>query len=195
VLAGGSGDFRLSSGLPAAQRADEPVGLGAVEHDGRGLAVPEGAEPDKRDPSVDADVRAVLVRVEDEGGAELGGERCERAARLRALLERARVVTEEEVDLAAAGEALNRGAFAGGGAVPVATGSRRSDGKRPAVGETAQAAETEARSGRQVVQAEAERHWAVCGGVGASAGERLGVVVVSVHEVKLEACPAEQVTG
>jgi hypothetical protein len=48
VLAGGFGSFRLSSGLPVAERADEPAGLGAVEHDGRRLAVPVGAEPDER---------------------------------------------------------------------------------------------------------------------------------------------------
>ena len=47
VLAGRSG-LRLSSVLPVAECADEPACLGAVEHDGRGLAVPEGAEPDER---------------------------------------------------------------------------------------------------------------------------------------------------
>src|SRR5919108_230130 len=44
--------------------------------------------------------------VEDEGRAERRGERGEGAARLRALLERARVVAEKEVDLAAGAEAL-----------------------------------------------------------------------------------------
>jgi hypothetical protein len=56
----------------------------------------------------------VLVGVDDERRAELRGERGEGAARLRALLERARVVAEEEVDLAAAGEALEGGLLARG---------------------------------------------------------------------------------
>jgi hypothetical protein len=46
-----------------------------------------------------------------------------------------------------------------------------------------------------VVQAEAERHRAGLGHAGAGAGERLGVVVVSVDEQKLEAGPAEQGAG
>jgi hypothetical protein len=124
----GAGGFRLIGGLPAAERTDEPARLGAGEHDGRGLAVPERAEPDERGLSGGAHVRAVPVGV-------------------------------------------------------------------AAVGETAQAAEPEARSGRQVVQAVAERHRAGGGGAGVGAGERLGVVVVSFHEQKLEACPAEQGTG
>jgi hypothetical protein len=45
VLAGGSGSFKLSGGLPVAEHPDEPACLGAVEHDGRGLAVPEGPSP------------------------------------------------------------------------------------------------------------------------------------------------------
>src|SRR5262249_35227388 len=109
-----------------------------------------------------------------------------------ALLERARVVAEEDVDLAVAGEALQRGPLARGGTVPVATAS---DGKRAAVGETAQAAEPEARSGRQVVQTEAERHRAGGGAARAGARERLGVVVVSVHKQKLEVGPAKQGTS
>jgi hypothetical protein len=80
-LRAGSGGFKSSSGRPVAERADEPACLGGVEHDGRGLAVPEGAEPDARGLSGDAYVRAVLVCVEDEGGAELRGERGEGAAR------------------------------------------------------------------------------------------------------------------
>jgi hypothetical protein len=48
----------------------------------------------------------VLVGVDDERPAELRGQRGEGASCLRALLERARVVAEEDVDLAAAGEAL-----------------------------------------------------------------------------------------
>jgi hypothetical protein len=178
-----------------AQRADETACLGAVEHYGRGPAVPEGAEPNERGLFGGDYVRAVLVGVEDEGGAELRGERCEGAARLPALLERARVVAEEEVDLAAVGEALQGGPLQCGGPVPVATGLRRPGGKRAAVGKTAQTADPEACSGRQVVQAEAERHRAGGGGAGIGLGERLGVVVVSVHEQKLEACPAEQGTG
>jgi hypothetical protein len=185
----------MSSGLPVAERADEPARLGAVEHDGRGLAVPKGAEADERGPSFDAHVRAVLVRVEDERRAELRGQRCEGAARLRALLERARVVAKKKVDLAAAGEALQGGPLARCGAVPVATGSRRPYGKRAAVGEAAQTSETEAGSGRQVVQAVAERHRPGRGSAGAGVGERLAVVVVSVHEQKLEARATEQGSG
>src|SRR5215204_5053093 len=98
--------IRLSGGLPVAERADVPGCLGAVEHDRRGVAVLEGAEPEQRGWSGGAYVRAVLVGVDDERGAELGGERGEGASRLFALLERARVVAEEDIDLAAAGEAL-----------------------------------------------------------------------------------------
>ena len=68
---------------------------------------------------------------------------------------------------------LHGGPLARGGPVPVATGSRRPDGKRAAVGEAAQAAETEACSGRQVVQAVAERHRPGRGSAGAGVGERL----------------------
>ena len=46
-----------------------------------------------------------------------------------------------------------------------------------------------------MVQAVAERHRARRGSAGVGAGERLGVVVVSVDEQKLEACPPEQGTG
>jgi hypothetical protein len=46
-----------------------------------------------------------------------------------------------------------------------------------------------------VVQAEAERDRARCGRAGVRAGERFSVVVVSFHEQKLEACPAEQSTS
>jgi len=114
-----------------AECADESAGLGAVEHDGRGLAVPVGAEADERGLSGDAYVRAMLMGVEDEGGAELRGERGEGAARLCALLERAWVVAEEQVDLGAAGEALQGGPLARGGPVPVAAGSRRPIGNAP----------------------------------------------------------------
>ena len=55
--------------------------------------------------------------------------------------------------------------------------------------------ETEARSGRQVMQAKAERHRTGRGGASVSTGERLGVVVVSVHEQKLEARAAEEGAG
>lgn len=104
------------------------------------------------------------------------------AARLRALFERAWVVTEEDVDLIAAGEALEGGSLARSRPVPAAT--TVSD-RRAAVGQTAQAAETEPCSGRQVVQAEAEPHRAGRAGARVGVGERLGVVVVSVHEQKL----------
>ncbi len=194
MLTGGSSGF-MSTGLPLAERADKPARLGAVEHDGRGLPVPEGAEPNERWLSGNAHVLAVLVRVEDKGGAELRGERGEGAARLRALLERARVVAEEEVDLAAADDARQGGPLACGGPVPVTSGSRRPDGQRATVGEAAQPAEPEARSSRQVVQTEAERHRSGRGRAGAGIGERLAVVVVSVHKEKLEARPAEHGTG
>ena len=69
----------------------------------------KGAEPDERRLCGGADVWAVLVGVDDERRAEVRGERSEGAARLHALLERARVVAEEEVDLAAVGEALEGG--------------------------------------------------------------------------------------
>lgn len=57
-------------------------------------------------------MRAVLVAIDDERRAEFRGERRERAASLRALLERAWVVAKEKVDLAAAGEALKSGPLA-----------------------------------------------------------------------------------
>jgi hypothetical protein len=79
VLAGGSGGLRLSSVLPVTERADEPACLGAVEHDGRGLVVPEGAEPDERGLSGGAYMWAVLVGVDDERRAEFHGERSSRA--------------------------------------------------------------------------------------------------------------------
>jgi hypothetical protein len=194
-LAGESGGSKLSSGLSVAKRADEPTCLGAVEHDGRRLAVAEGAELDERGLSGDAYVRAMPVGAEDKRWAELRGERGEGAAGLRTFIECARVVAEEDVDLAAAGDALKGSPLERGRPVPAASGSRRPDAKRAAVRETAQATETEARSGRQVVQAEAERHRARRGSAGVGAGERLGVVVVPLHEQKLEACSAEQGTG
>lgn len=125
----------LSRCLPVAKRADEPAGLGAVEHDRQGRAVLVGAEPEQRRRSGGADVRALLVGVDDERWAQLLGECGEGTSGRRALFERPRVVAEEHVDLAAAGEALPRGPLAGGGAVPVATGSTGSDGKGAAIGE------------------------------------------------------------
>jgi hypothetical protein len=119
----------VSSGLPVAERADEPTCLGAVEHHGRGLAVPEGAKPDERGLPGGAHLRAMLVSVDDERRAELRDERGEGTARLRALLERARIVAEEDVDLAAGGEALEDLPLARGGPVPVATRSRRPGAK------------------------------------------------------------------
>src|SRR5262245_9895030 len=100
-------DFARSRcrGLPVAEPADEHVGLGAVEHDRRSLAVFEGAEPEQRGGSGGAYLRAVLMGVDDERRAELRGKHGEGASCLRALLERARVVTEQDVDLAATGEA------------------------------------------------------------------------------------------
>ena len=126
-----SGGFELSGGLLVAERADESARVGAVQHDGRGLAVAERAEADERGRSGAADVGAMLMGVEDEGGAELRGERGEGAARLCALLERARVVAEEQVDLVAAGEALKGGPLACGGPVPVAAGASRATGNAP----------------------------------------------------------------
>jgi hypothetical protein len=178
-----------------AERADQPACLGAVEHDGRSLAVPEGAEPDERGPSGGTHVRAVVVGVDDERRAEFRGERGEGAARLRALLERARVVAQEQVDLAAAGEALKGGALARGGPEPAAIVTSGPDRTRAAVGKAAQAAEPEACSGRQVVEAEAERHGAGCGHAGAGSGERPGVIVVSFDEQELQAREAEEGAG
>jgi hypothetical protein len=60
---------------------------------------------------------------------------------LRALLERARAVADEEIDLYAAGEALIGGTLKCGGPVPIPTDSTRPGGKRATVGETAQATE------------------------------------------------------
>src|SRR3954447_6370336 len=57
-------------------------------------------------------------------------------------------------------------------------------------------AETEARPGWQVVQAVAERHRATRRPrAGTGAGQRLGVVVVSVHEQKLETGAAKKRAG
>jgi hypothetical protein len=138
----------------------------------------------------------MLVAVHDERGAELRGEYREWPSCPRTLLERARVVAEEDVDFAAGGgEALERHPLARCSTVPVATGSPRSDGKRAAIGEATQAAEPEARSGRQVVQAGSERHRAEGGGAGSGTCERPGVVVVSVHEEELEAGPVQQYTN
>jgi hypothetical protein len=188
------GAFMLSSSLPLAERADEPSSLGAVEHDRRCLVVLEGAEPEERGWSSATDVRAVLVCVHDEHWAELRGERGERASCPLGLFERARVVTKEDVDLAATREALQCGPLARDGTMPVATGPTRSDGKRASVGETAQPTQPEPCPCRQVVHAETERHRADSGASGAGACERISVVVVSVHEEKLEAGPAKQRT-
>jgi hypothetical protein len=80
---------------------------------------------------------AVLVGVDGERRAELRGERGEGAARLPTLLERARVVAEKDVDVAAAGEALQGGPLARHGPVPLATCSRRPNRKRASVGKAA----------------------------------------------------------
>jgi hypothetical protein len=183
--------LKVNGGLTVAERAHEPARLGAVQHDRQRIAVFERAESDERGRSGRAYVRAVLVGVDDERGPELRREGGEGASCLGSLLERAWVVAEEEVDLAATGEALHGRAFTRGGAVPVATGLPRSDGKRAAVGETAQAAEPEACPGRQVVETETERDGAGDRAAGLGLRERLGVVVVSVHEQELEAGPAE----
>jgi predicted RNA-binding Zn ribbon-like protein len=104
-------------------------------------------------------------------------------------------VAEEDIYLSAAGEKLEPGALDRGRPVPAAIGPTPPHGKRTAVGETAQAAEPEACSGGQVMEAEAQRHRPGSGCVRAGAGERLGVVVVSVHEQKLEPRTTEQSTG
>ena len=150
------------------------------------------AEPDERGLSGGAHVWAMLVGVNDERRAEFRGERRKGAASLRALLERAWIVAEEEVDLAAPGEALEGGPLERSSPMPAAAGV---GDWRPAVGQTAQATETEPRSRRQMVQAEPEPHRAGHAGPGVGAGERLGVVVVSVHEQKLEPRSVEQGTG
>src|SRR5262245_58955997 len=135
-----SGCVRLS-GAASAELADQPTCFGAVEHHRRGLPVFVGAEPEERWRSSRVYVRPVMVGVDDERRAECGGERGEGASCLRALFERARVVAEEEVDLAAPGEALKCGTLARDGAMPVATSSTRSDRKRTAVGKAAEVAE------------------------------------------------------
>ena len=192
----GSGGFTLSSGLPVAERADEPACLGAVEHDGRGLAVLEGAEPDECGLCGGAHVRAVLVGVDDERRAELRGERGEGAARLRALLERARVVAEEEVDLAAAGEAASgrpaRARPPGTSRDPLEatrleTRRRRRDSAGGRDGSVFRPSRWCRRKPSGTGPGAAVRAWAFV--------ERLGVVVVSVHEQKLEVGAAEQGTG
>ena len=104
-------------------------------------------------------------------------------------------MAEEDIYLSAAGEKLERGALERGRPVPAAIGPTPPHGKRTAVGETAQAAEPEACSGGQVMEAEAQRHRPGNGCVLAGAGERLSVVVVSVHEQKLEPRTTEQSTG
>jgi hypothetical protein len=176
--------------LPATDRADKPASLGAVKHDGRQVTVAEGAKPDKGGLSDGAHVRAVLVGIDDERRPELRGERSEGAVCLRALLKRARVVAEEDVDPAAAGEALQGGSLARESPKPVATGTGLADRRRASVGETVQATETEARPGREVMKTEAEPHRACDGRAGA--GERLGVVMVSVDEQNLETGSAKQ---
>jgi hypothetical protein len=101
-------------------------------------------------------------------------------------------VAEEDVYLSAAGEKLERGALERGRPAPAAIGPTPPHGKRTAVGEAAQAAEPEACSRGQVMEAETQRHRAGRGCVLAGAGEHLGVVVVPVHEQKLKPSPAEQ---
>jgi hypothetical protein len=92
--------------VPATDGADKPACLDAVEDHGRRLTVPEGAEPDERGLSGSAHVREVLVGVDDERRTQLRGERSEGTPRLRGLLECARVVAEQDVDLASRGEAF-----------------------------------------------------------------------------------------
>src|SRR5919199_939091 len=99
---------------------------------------------------------------------------------------------KRKVDLVAAGEALKGGPLERDRPEPAGTGV---GDWRAAVGQAAQAPEAEPCSGLQVVQAEAEPHRAGRADAGVGAGECLGVVVVSVHEQKLEARPAEQGTG
>jgi len=137
-------------------------------------------------------MRAVLMGVDDERRAELRGECGEGASCPRALLERARVVAKEDVDLVAAGEALQRSPLAGGGTVPVALNATGSDGKGATVGEPAQVAEPEACAGRQMVETETEPHRPGGGAVGPGARERIDIVVVPLHEQKLEAGTAKQ---
>ena len=103
-MASRSGGF-MSSGMLAAERTDEAAGLDAVEHDSRGRAIPEGAEPDERGLSGGTHVRPVLMGVDDECPGRARGELRKGAARLLALLERTWVVTEEELDFLVVGEA------------------------------------------------------------------------------------------
>ena len=104
-------------------------------------------------------------------------------------------MAEEDIYLSAAGEKLERGALERGRPVPAAIGPTPPHGKRTAVGETAQAAEPEACSGGQVMEAESQPHRPGSGCVRAGAGERLGIVVVSLHEQKLESRTTEQSAG
>jgi hypothetical protein len=160
--------------MTVAERADEPARVGAVRHDRRRVAVLERAESDQRGRPGRADVRAVLVGIQDERRLELRGEGREGASCVGALLERARVVAEEGVDLAATGEALHGRPLTRGGTVPVATGVTRPDGKT-------RRRRRDSASGR-------------AGSVSRppdGACERPGVVVVSVHEQKLEPGPAK----
>jgi hypothetical protein len=102
---------------------------------------------------------------------------------------------KEDVDLATRGEALDDGAFVRDASVPFATDSTPSGRERAPVGETPQAAEPEACSGRQVVQAESERYRAGGGAACLGARERLSVVVVTVDKKQLEAGATKQGTG
>jgi hypothetical protein len=67
------------------ERAAEPACLCTVQHDGREVAVLEGAEPDDRGLFGGAYMRAVLVGVDDERGAQLRGEGGEGAGSLSTI--------------------------------------------------------------------------------------------------------------
>src|ERR1044071_3240845 len=83
---------------------------------------------------------------------------------------------QRDVDPAAASKVLQHAPLARDGPKPVATRDRHADRRRASVGETVQATEAEACSGREVVETEAERYRA--GGGSAGAGERLRVVAM-----------------
>src|SRR5437763_14717700 len=97
--------FRTSAVCRRSARTSRPVSALSSTTDGDSPSLKEPS-PTERGRSGGAHVRAVLVGIEDVGGAEVRDERGEGAARLRALLERTRVVAKEDVDLAAAGEVL-----------------------------------------------------------------------------------------
>ena len=159
------------------------------------MAVLEGAEPDERGLSGGAYVWAMPVGVEDERWRTFATS-VAKVPRACAPSSSVRGSWQKRMSISPASAMRWEAApLECGRPVPAASCLRRTGAKRAAVGETAQAAEPEARSRRQVVQSVAERHRAGRGRAGVGARERLGVVVVSFHKQKLETGTAEQGTG